>query len=412
MFRHWLALPNISNVIYIPQKRSQTLQVKPNHKPSQSLHLHKMFIFSSCRPRGAQQQIWPAAAHHANAVSTNGRLAAKTLNIALSDLFNALLIRKETNTGTCGRPRFVGDSRSSIWERPGSHSLSCSSNFLVGQLHPCPFLDQVVCLLFCQGSRCLTTAISLQIFHWRSQGARENEGKRCKSTDGTHTHRPLSLLQPWMQWNTLGAPVRTHVGAAHAAQQWREVQACVAFCSHHRCWRRRWEASAPGRCRVPSIPPCPPGPCNSPGSSKDMRGRKRWGTWESLGSGQGKVAREDKTPWLWSHPISVQLRHPEPALVSSLLGPEVRRCKFAWKQDLCLSPSCTQDPVLPLAPTQQYWPSPNPSKDWEASYRSRRLSQPSQHSHWLGSWSGSGTITPRSQSKSVTERWNIWFQVM
>lgn len=55
MFRHWLVLPNISNAICIPQKRSQTLQVKPKHKPSQSLHLRKMFIFSSCRLRGAWQ---------------------------------------------------------------------------------------------------------------------------------------------------------------------------------------------------------------------------------------------------------------------------------------------------------------------------------------------------------------------
>lgn len=79
MFKHWPALPKISNVIHIPQKRSQILQVKPNHKPSQSLHLHKMFIFTGYRLREARQQIWPAAAHHANTASTNGRLAVKTL---------------------------------------------------------------------------------------------------------------------------------------------------------------------------------------------------------------------------------------------------------------------------------------------------------------------------------------------
>lgn len=131
MFRHWLALPNISNVIYIPQKGSQTLQVKPNHKPSQSLHLRKMFIFSSCRLRGAQQQIWPAAAHHANAVSTTGRLAAKTLNIALSYLFNAFLIRKETNTGTHGRPRFGGDSHSSFKKDLAHTALAAAAIFLL-----------------------------------------------------------------------------------------------------------------------------------------------------------------------------------------------------------------------------------------------------------------------------------------
>lgn len=61
---------------------------------------------------------------------------------------------------------------------------------------------------------------------------------------------------------------------------------------------------------------------------------------------------------------------------------------------------------------QQYWPSPNPTKDWKASYRSHGLSQPSQCSHQLSSQGGSGIVTSRSRSKSVTERWNIWFQVM
>lgn len=142
MFRHWLALPNISNAIYIPQKWSQTLQVKPNHNPGQSLHLCKMFIFSSCRLQGAQQQIWPAAAHHANAVSTNGRLAAKTPTRTLSGLFNVLLIGRETNAGTCRRPRFGEDSlRSPSGERAGSHGLSCCADF-VGRLYQtCPFCN-------------------------------------------------------------------------------------------------------------------------------------------------------------------------------------------------------------------------------------------------------------------------------
>lgn len=320
MFRHWLALPNISNVIYIPQKRSQTLQVKPNHKPSQSLHLRKMFIFSSCRLRGAQQQIWPAAAHHASAVSTNGRLAAKTLNIALSDLFNVFLIRKEGNTGTCGRPRFGGDSRSSIWGRPGSHSLSCGGDFLVGQLHPCPFLGWAVCLLFCQGSRCLTTAISVQIFHWSPQGPRENEVKHCKNMDGTHAHRPLSLLQLWIQWNTLDALGRSTCPSITCSWRAKRCPSLRGFplppvmlkeevrskrTREMRSIQRPFPALL-GHAMAWGELPC--GRARQEGGngasqwerSRDMRGSKRWGMRESLCSGQGKGMREDNTLRLWS----------------------------------------------------------------------------------------------------------------
>lgn len=263
MFRHWLALPNISNVIYIPQKRSRTLQVKPNHKPSQSLHLRKMFIFSSCRLRGARQQIWPAAAHHTNTVSTNGRLAVKTLNTALSDLSNAFLIRKETNPGTRGRPRFGGDSRPSARERSGSHRLSCSSDFLVGQPHPCPFLDCLSTIL--QRKQVLNKSSHYKLFTGVHRGQEKNEAECCESAHAAHTHRPLSLLQPRMQRNALGAPLRCRARAARAAGHLSEAQACVAFSSRQGCWKRRQGAGALGNWGARSIPLCPPRPRNGLG---------------------------------------------------------------------------------------------------------------------------------------------------
>lgn len=190
MFRHRLALPSISNAIYIPQKRSQTLWIKPNHNPSQSLHLCKMFIFSSCRLQGARQQIWPAAAHHANAASTNGRLAVKTPNRTLSGLVSVSLITKETNTGKCRRSGFGEESRSPFGERPGSCSLSCCADF-VSRLCLCPLYDQVACWLFFEGSRCLTTALPWEVNPLEFTG---DEGTWSKTPSMDATHQPPSSV--------------------------------------------------------------------------------------------------------------------------------------------------------------------------------------------------------------------------
>lgn len=160
-----------------------------------------MFIYSSCRLRGGQQQIWPD--HYANAVSTNGRLASKTLNIALSDLFNELLIRKETNTGTCLLDPDLEETHIYPFEKDLAHAaLAVAATFFLAN-SICAH-SWIVCLPICKGSRCLKKATSLQAFQWSSQGARKNEAKHCKSVDATVTHRPYSSLRgtetPWVHW--------------------------------------------------------------------------------------------------------------------------------------------------------------------------------------------------------------------
>lgn len=321
-----------------------------------------MFIFSSCRLRGARQQIWPAAAHHTNTVSTNGRLAVKTLNTALSDLSNAFLIRKETNPGTRGRPRFGGDSRSSARERSGSHNLCCSSDFLVGQPHPCPFLDCLFTIL--QRKQVLNKSSHYKFFAGVHRGQEENEAECCKRSHAAHTHRPLSLLPPRMQRNALGAPLRCRAPAARAAGRLSEAQARVAFSSRQRCWRRRQGAGALGNRGARSIPLCPPRPRNGLGEgpgrsplrqgkagqdradsvslwewSSDKWGRKRQGAGEPACSGLRQRGEGRPDPTALIPPVSVQLRHPEPAPVSPYLWPEVGRHKLSRKQDLGSSPS-------------------------------------------------------------------------
>lgn len=134
--------------------------------------------------------------------------------------------------------------------------------FLAGQFHPCPFMD---CLLFCKGSRCLTTDVWAQIVHWTSLWAGENETKHCKSVDTTHIHRLLSLLQSWWEGITLGALVRCCIQAAHATEQ-----LCNAFCSHQQCQGRRQGPSMPGNWGAYSISLCLPWSCN--GLERDWGG--------------------------------------------------------------------------------------------------------------------------------------------
>lgn len=432
MFRHWLALPNISNVIYIPQKRSRTLQVKPNHKPSQSLHLRKMFIFSSCRLRGARQQIWPAAAHHTNTVSTNGRLAVKTLNTALSDLSNAFLIRKETNPGTRGDPDLEETPVHPLGKDLARTALAAAAIFLLG--NPIRAHFWIVCLLFCKGSRCLTRALITnfsQEFTGGKRKTKQNAAKvhmqliptdlspysslGCNETPWVHHWDAVPeqhvLLDTWarpkLAWPSPPAKDAERGGKEQA--RWGiegHAASLSALLGHAMALGRDWGDPRCGRAR------------QDRGDSVSLwewssgkRGRKRQGAGEPACSGLRQRGEGRQDPTALIHPVSVQLRHPEPAPVSPYLRPEVGRHKLSWKQDLGSSPSRMQDLALHLTQTQLSWPRSNPSKVWKASHRSRGLSQPSQCSHQLSSRRGSGTVTSRSLSKSVMERWNIWFQV-
>lgn len=207
-----------------------------------------------------------------------------------------------------------------------------------------------------------------------------------------------------------------------------------AFCSHQQCQRRRQGPSMLGNWGTYSILLCLPWSCNGlerdwgglwcSGTrqeegdsvsqwecSSDKQGGKRQGVGHSSCSGLGQRGEGRQKPMAVIHSVSIQLRNPEPA-------PVLPFCRPKGNTNTCENKILGQVYHIcrtlhyPLANPHSFTDSAQTPGGFGKHHWSHGLSQPVQHSEQLRSQEGSGTVTSCSQSRSVMERWNIWFQVM
>lgn len=144
--------------------------------------------------------------------------------------------------------------------------------------------------------------------------------------------------------------------------------------------------------------------------SSDKQGGKRQGVGQSLCSGLGQRGEGRKAHGC--DPFSFWTPETPWTRTSFAFSQAKGKHKYTWKQYLGSGLSPLQDPDYPLANPHSFAALAQTPAGFGKHHWSHGLSQAVQHSQQLRSRRGSGTVTSCSQSKSVMERWNIWFQVM